>query len=118
MSPHYYSEYFRNNTREFDNFPMLFISRSARARGVGELWGSADEHHCRRVAGGPFDLRGTLMGPTVPAALLHRYFLPLSSHSPRSNHIAVLLHVLSRLSPPPGGPLALTLSLFSMSVPL
>lgn len=66
--------------------------------------GSVNEHHCRRVAGGPFDLRGTLAGPNaLPLS-------PLSSHSPqdpRSKDLAVLRP-----------PLSLSLSLFGPRFPL
>ena len=52
------------------------------------MGGSINEHHCRRVAGGPFDLRGTLAGPTVP--LPPRLF-PRIPQDPRSKDLSVLL---------------------------
>lgn len=66
------------------------------------LWGSVNEHHCRRVAGGPFDLRGTLAGPYSPFA--SRLF-PRILQDPRSKDLAVLL------PPSSPGPVSLSFSL-------
>lgn len=65
--------------------------------------GSVNEHHCRRVAGGPFDLRGTLAGPYGPSAS----FLTFSTRS--------TIEGSSRSSPTS---LSLTLSLFGPCFPL
>lgn len=72
---------------------MKLLINRPRATCHDAMGGSINEHHCRRVAGGPFDLRGTLAGPTVP--LPPRLF-PRIPQDPRSKDLSVLLPL-----PPP-----------------
>lgn len=55
--------------------PIYSIRRIRRIAVVSAR--AANEHHCRRVAGGPFDLRGTLAGPLGLEA--HSCLLALST---------------------------------------
>lgn len=64
---------------------IRLIRRSRRRHG-----GTANEHHCRRVAGGPFDLRGTLAGPLgleARSCLLALDFFPHILDGPRSKDL-------------------------------
>lgn len=85
--PHALSAQKSPGPKSLESYPSMVCTQ-----GVTVLRGSTNEHHCRRVAGGPFDLRGTLAGPHGP--FTSRLF-PHILQDPRSKDLAVLLPPIS-----------------------